>query len=178
MMAFTSCIAKPYDIRMATAIDHTNFALDASVYALQSGFVQSATEILGRLESKGVTRQQIADALGITQPNASKLYQPAAKTGKPRQLSYDEAVILIQRFKLEQSVTSISEELLTPIVDEIAMRLARRPVPESSIRPLVGALSRYLQLVGERPAIHANQDALAAVARAVAPPVPEATNEA
>ena len=48
--------------------------------------MKDATTILDALARRGVTQKQIADAIGITQPNANKLYRPD-RNGKLRTLS-------------------------------------------------------------------------------------------
>lgn len=131
--------------------------------------VESSSEILDRLKRKGVTQQQIADVLGVAQPNVSTLYAQG-KNGKPRQLKWDEGVKLIEEFGLgeaDREEVGVSEELLEPMVEEI-LDMAKRP-GGSEVRLLASALARYLRQITRSPAIRENRDALKAVAQAVSP---------
>lgn len=136
----------------------------------------TATEILRVLDQRGVTRTELGKVLGISQPNATRLYSPDPRSQKLRDLTYEEGRKLIEHYKLEEKASPVAEpvylneELLGPIVQEIA-RLARSERGELPARPLASALSRYLRQIAERPAIHASQDALEAVAQAVVPPL-------
>lgn len=96
-----------------------------------------------------------------------------------RAVKVDEMKVLVEHFGWDGSPTAtpISADLLTPIVNEIAVQ-AQRIGPGLSARPLAQALARYLQQIGASPAIHANQDALEAVAQAVIPLSPEDTQRA
>lgn len=63
--------------------------------------MDSADQILAELKRRGITHAQIAKVLGVNTTNATMLYNPSAKTGKPRRMTYDEGVLLINKFGLK-----------------------------------------------------------------------------
>lgn len=137
----------------------------------------TAADILRILDERGVKRGDLAKVLGVSQPNATRLYapDPRSKTQNPRTLTYDEGCKLIEHYRLENDQADnepvyLNVELLGPIVAEI-VRLVRAQRGEIPVRPLALALSRYLQQLEERPAIRSSQDALEAVAQTSVPPL-------
>lgn len=139
------------------------------------GAMLSAQEILDAIERLGVGRADLAKALGVSQPNATRLYKPDPRTGKTRELSYEEGRRLIEIFNIDSEGEAqpdepafLNEELLEPIVREI-VEASRGDKSASAARPLASALSLYLRQIVSRPAIHASQDALEAVAQSVVP---------
>jgi len=172
MMSGTVLMPPEYDNRMIYASPNTFFMLDAGFSVPQQRRVQTSHDFLDRLRAAGITQEQIAKVLGVSQPNAATLYKPG-KNGKLRMLKWDEGAKLIKAFgdeigepSTEAAPSPISEELLSPIVEEIVAQ-AQSGKPGSSVRPLAEALSRYLRQLAASPAIHASPDALAAVAQAV-----------
>lgn len=148
------------------------------------GQMLTADEILQAINQRGVTRTELASVLGISQPNATRLYTPDGRTGKKRALGYEEGRMLVQKYHLEDDAADteteaaiFNEELLVPIVQEIAAQAGAQR-PETIARPLASALSRYLELIVGRPAIHANPDALEAVAQSVSPPARRSKRQA
>lgn len=63
----------------------------------------SQEDILSQLSARGITQGDIGAALGINRTNANKLFNPVAKTGKTRSLTWDEGVALIETFGLDRS---------------------------------------------------------------------------
>jgi len=159
---------------MNSAIGFPHLVFAGAVAFGDCGEMQDAQAILDALDRKGVTREALAQAIGVSQPNATRLYKPDARTNKKRTLGYDEGRKLIEVFHLEDDAEPeadphyLNEELLIPIVDEIAA-VARQNQSESASRPLAEALARYLRQIVGRPAIHSSRDALEAVAQSVVP---------
>jgi hypothetical protein len=63
--------------------------------------VDSAEQILAELKRRGITHAEIAKVLGVNTTNATMLYNPSKKTGKPRRMTYDEGVQLVKKFGLK-----------------------------------------------------------------------------
>lgn len=165
-----------YDHRIVRASPYTACMLDVIGFDAHERGVESARALLDRLRGAGVTQEQIAKVLGISQPNAATFYNPG-KNGKFRQLKWDEGAKLLAEFGMEieeAERAELSSELLMPIVAEM-VRHAQRRQAGSIVRPLAVALARYLRQIAASPTIHANQDALEAVAQAVVPAPLEAT---
>jgi hypothetical protein len=101
--------------------------------------MDSADQILAKLKQRGVTHAQIAGVLGVATANATKLYNAAGKTGKPRRLTYDEAVLLIKKFDLNPATESdevgpLSLPVARLVVQYVASRLCQsQPVDESLV---------------------------------------------
>ena len=90
--------------------------------------MDSADQILAELKRRGVTHAQIAKVLGVNTTNATMLYNPSAKTGKPRRMTYDEGVMLIDQFGLkpetdEPRVLPLSLPVARLVVQYVASRL-------------------------------------------------------
>jgi len=128
---------------------YTTFALAHRGTAVHHNGMLSSDEILAKLKANGVTHERIAAVLGVTTPNATKLYNPAGKTGKPRRLAYDEAVKLIEKFELTEAVKPIgplSEPVARLLVQYVASRLGVKVSPED---PQVGELAQDIQAFSE-----------------------------
>lgn len=139
----------------------------------------SAAQILAEIDQKGISRAKLAEALGVAQPNATRLYvpDPRSKSKETRALTWDEGCVLIEKFGLaansdQPEPSHLNESLLRPIVAEI-VAVARRARSDDSLQPLTTALARYLQQLDTRPSIRANPDALDAVAQSVVPQAPQ-----
>lgn len=140
--------------------------------------MRNAAEILSALKRKKVTQTEIANALGIKQPNAAKLYTPDKRTGKLRALGHDEALKLIKEFGLDDAEPRIvevpvpaelpSEETFQTVLEEILRLSAEVELPASLARPVSRHLRLCLELLARNPAIQDNEDAIKAVADAVA----------
>lgn len=70
--------------------------------------MRDSQSILAALDAKGIQRNEVAKALNISQPNATRLWQPDSRTGKTRSLTFDEGQLLIDRFRLFQSEPDIA----------------------------------------------------------------------
>jgi hypothetical protein len=113
--------------------------------------VETAADILAKLKERGVKHAEIAKVLGVATPNATKLYNPAAKTGKPRSLGYDEAMLLIRHFSLEEPVTAtkaipLSLPVARLVVQYVASRLG---VPSTTDDALVEDIAQDVQAFSE-----------------------------
>lgn len=113
--------------------------------------MKNATTILDALARRGVTQKQIADAIGITQPNANKLYRPD-RNGKLRTLSYDEGRELIDRFGLANDLAAddhaaFNAATLAPILDALLPLVpstGRSERSSNSCLKLLHMVSRFL----------------------------------
>jgi transcriptional regulator with XRE-family HTH domain len=123
--------------------------------------VHSQDEILTELLARGITQVQIAEALGIARPNANKLFNPAAKTGKKRVLSYDEGVTLIEKFELDRPDDAPVEPMAVPVarlaVQYVAQQLGVKIDPDDErVEDLAQDIRAYSEFVaaaqiGENP---------------------------
>lgn len=71
--------------------------------------VLSAKQVLDEIARRNISRTDVARVLGISQPNATKLWKPDSRTGKTRALRTDEARLLIDAFKLFEEGQPIPE---------------------------------------------------------------------
>lgn len=99
------------------------FALAYAGESAHLAAMRSTSDILAALKDKGVTHERIGVVLGITTPNATKLYNPASKTGKPRKLSYDEGLKLIEEFGLSEAPANL-EPLSEPVARLVVLHVA------------------------------------------------------
>lgn len=137
--------------------------------------VDSSTEFLERLRLAGVTQKQIADALGIGQPNAATLYTPG-KNGKLRKLGWDEGAILAAKFNIEPmnapspdaEPEPISADLLAPLLDALLPLMPKGGQTDRSSRALSEVLAYGLELLRRPGSSRASADALEVAARAAA----------
>jgi len=131
--------------------------------------MRNAATLLEALTRRGITQKQIADAIGITQPNANKLYRPD-RNGKLRTLSYDEARILIERFDLSDDAigadhAAINAATLAPILDALLPLVPSSGRSEKSVELLSQALAYGLALLGTPTARPPSPDAIDVAAR-------------
>jgi len=131
--------------------------------------MKNATTILDALARRGVTQKQIADAIGITQPNANKLYRPD-RNGKLRTLSYDEGRELIDRFGLANDLAAddhaaFNAATLAPILDALLPLVPSTGRSERSVELLSQALAYGLALLGTPTARPPSPDAIGVAAR-------------
>jgi predicted XRE-type DNA-binding protein len=131
--------------------------------------MKDAATILDALVRRGVTQKQIADAIGITQPNANKLYRPD-RNGKLRTLSYDEGCTLIARFGLADDAmaadhTALNAATLAPILDALLPLVPSGGRSEKSVELLSQALAYGLALLGRPTASPPSPDAIGVAAR-------------
>jgi hypothetical protein len=94
-----------------------------------------------------------------------------------RQIKLDEAKAIVDHYDLEAGprVAQIPSEALAIVLEELLRQTEGRRPSASTLRPLAEGLSRGLQLLADNPAIHANMDAVKAVAQALAVRPPAAT---
>lgn len=97
-----------------------------------------------------------------------------------RQIKLDEAKAIVDHYDLEAAprIAQIPSEALAIVLEELLRQTEGRRLGASTLRPLAEGLSRGLQLLADNPAIHANMDAVKAVAQALAARPPAATPEA
>lgn len=164
-----------YDDRIVNASPNTTFIVDALERQDHGRGVESSAEFLERLRLAGVTQNQIAEALGIGQPNAATLYKPG-KNGKLRKLGWDEGAILAAKFDLEPTPERViagdqqpvSADLLAPLMSALLPLVPKTGATERSARVLSEVLAYGLELLRRPDATRASDDALEVAARAVA----------
>jgi hypothetical protein len=103
-----------YDFRTFPSTGYATFGIENDTARWQGRIMWSSASILETLIERGVTQGQIADVLGIATSGGNRLFKPAAKTGKPRKLTYDEGVLLIERFGLEDGAIDTAEAISLP----------------------------------------------------------------
>ena len=109
-------------------------------------------DILTELAARGIKQGEIADALGITRPNANKLFKPAAKTGKTRSLTFDEGVTLIERFGLDKPddspVEAMGVRAARLVVQYVAQQLGVKIDPDDGrVEDLAQDIRAYSEFV-------------------------------
>lgn len=101
--------------------------------------MDSADEILAALKAQGVKQGDIAKVLGVAQPNVSALYNPVKRTGKTRELSYDEGVKLVRAFNLDTGLPPLDEDGVASILNAL-LPLAPDEMSEKAAKALSQAL--------------------------------------
>ncbi len=143
--------------------------------------MHSAADILAalrrRLDARAITQREIAAVLGVTQPNVTKLWKPATRTGKPRALGYDEGVKLVAAFDLfgdlsgdragEGDRTAVSAAALAPLLQAILpLAPPGGELSDSAARALAVALRHGLASLPDPAATDPSAADLAGAARA------------
>jgi len=175
MMSGTVAMTNTYDHRISGASPNTTFIVDGPRDEDHCRDVESSAEFLERLRQAGVTQKQIAEALGIAQPNAATLYTPG-KNGKLRKLGWDEGAVLASAFKVEPVAGAavaaesqpVSADLLAPLMAALLPLVPRSGAPERSAQALSEVLAYGLELLRKPGATRASDDALEVAARAAA----------
>lgn len=136
---------------MLGASSNTTFALDAMQAGVHLFEMHSTREILDALKARGVQQTKIAEVLGIAQSNVSTLFNPTKRTGKPRDLSYDEGVKLIREFSLtvedEGEAPWINEAWLARLLHALGPSLPTGGMSEKAAESLAVALKHGLELL-------------------------------
>lgn len=125
------------------------------------------------------------DAERLTNADLQKLLElPSSRvadifSGK-RKVSLNEAKAIVEHYKLEEAApitvpARIPTAAITIVLEELLQSAGNAQIAATSVRPLAEGLQRGLELLARNPSIHANPDALRAVAQAVAFPSREAT---
>jgi phage repressor protein C with HTH and peptisase S24 domain len=87
--------------------------------------MRESQQILDELGRRGISRAAVARVLGVSQPNATRLWQPDARTGKTRTLGFDEGQKLVTAFKLFEGESDERAAVIAPAAaddeDDIAM---------------------------------------------------------
>jgi hypothetical protein len=107
-------------------------------------------EILDALERRGVERKEIAEALSVDPAAVTRLYETEKK---PRRLLHDEAVILVEKYKLEpeQGPKPLPPSVWRLVAHHIATRL-QLPLREDDprLQELVTDLAAFSRFVRNR----------------------------
>lgn len=151
---------------------NTTFALDAVAQAAHLVEMRSEAEIRdalrARLDAKKITQTDVAQVLGVQQPNAATIFKPA-KNGKLRRISYDEGLKLIEHFELDGgAVERVSEGALARLIFALGPSIPKSGISESAAKALAEALSYALALLQETGASEPTDREIAMAAHAAA----------
>jgi transcriptional regulator with XRE-family HTH domain len=125
------------------------------------------TALKAKLDARKITQKQVADVLGVQQPNVSTLFNPVKKTGKPRDLGFDEGVALIEKFDLGEVPGQINASALARVLQAVLPNLLEvDDVPDGAARALAVALRHALALLANQPAIETDEQTIEMAARA------------
>ena len=133
--------------------DCSTFFVDCRTVSRHQAWVLSAQDILDRLKAAGITHERIARVLGVSTPNATRLYNPDPKTGKCRKLGYDEGVSLVVEFGLEDSHDETPiEPMAVPVarlaVQYVAQQLGAKIDPDDErVEDLAQDIRAYSEFV-------------------------------
>lgn len=152
----------------ATANSASVFAQSALM--IDAAFMQDADAILAALTERGIPRDDVAKVLKISQPNATRLWKPDPRTGRKRDLSYDEGRRLITAFKLEEAAPapSFNDEVIARLLEALVPLAPRSGLTEASSTRLAKALVYGLELLGESNSTRPTPDAIDVAARGAA----------
>jgi hypothetical protein len=119
-----------------------------------NALVLTTRDILTALREKGVPNSQIADALDLDASRVTELYWNIDENpkGKPRKLSHDEAVKLVQVYGLEpgQRATPLPLQMLRLVVRHVATKLGVPPArTEAQMADLAKDLLAFSEFVSE-----------------------------
>ncbi|MDH4746651.1 XRE family transcriptional regulator [Sphingomonas sp. CBMAI 2297] len=163
-------MSSTYETRISMAIGNTTFALDRRVGSEHLGEMQTASEILAalkrRLDSREITQQDVADVLGVKQPNVSTLFNPVKRTGKPRALTYDEGVALVREFNLGDVPGVISATSIAPILRALLSAAPEGEPSERASQALAVALRHGIALLEGLPSNQPTEEQISSAARA------------
>lgn len=137
-MSSAVLMRRHYEKRNISASPISAIVVDAAANFQQPLAMFDTKGLLDTLERKGVTRADIARALGLPSPRITEMY-----SGK-RRVMLDEAKRLVDTFNLEQSdqVEPISEGVARLLARHVATRLGK-PLPGDD--PLLQELAEDLR---------------------------------
>ncbi len=141
-----------YDFRTLPSMECATFVVDCVRRGWQGHQMDKQEALMIALRERGVKQEEIARVLGIAQANVSKLYNSVSKTGKPRKLSYDEGVALINAFGLDpQNDSAPIEPMSVPVarlaVQYVAQQLGVRIDPDDQrVEDLARDIQAYSEL--------------------------------
>lgn len=125
------------------------------------GPMDTSEMILSALKARNVTHERIAAVLGVATKNATRLFNPDPKTGKPRKLSYDEGMALINAFGLQDDADDGIEPMSLPVarlaVQYVAQQLGVKIDPDDErVEDLALDIQAYSEFaassqIGENP---------------------------
>lgn len=81
--------------------------------------MRESQQILDEIVRRGISRTDVARVLGVSQPNATRLWQPDSRTGKTRALGFDEGQKLVIAFKLLEGEGEGQLPPTAPASDEV-----------------------------------------------------------
>lgn len=152
-MICSAVMASYYDKRSKASSTLTKYGLDRSYNTIHVGGVLTKGELFAALEAKGVTNVQMQNALELPSSRVSELRRgfPGSDTDlKPRELTYDEGVKLIQAFlpELDQQAPPLPVPILRLVVLHIARRLGC-PVREEQVSDLAEDLRAFAEYASD-----------------------------
>jgi hypothetical protein len=132
--------------------------------------MQDAKAILDALDARSIGREAVAKVLGISQPNATRLFKPDPRTKKKRVLTYDEGRKLIAAFNLDETSpnASLNDEVVARLLEALVPLVPRSGLTGASATRLAKALVYGLELLGEASPTRPNHDAIEVAARGAA----------
>jgi hypothetical protein len=171
MMSGTFRMNGQYESRINVASEYTTFAFDGCALVPQKAQVHTSDEILAalrkKLDDRVLTQAEVARVLGVSQPNVTKLWSPAAKTGKTRVLGYDEGLKLVEAFELFDDGDVVSADALAPLLKAVVPLAPKTAeLSDSAAQALAVALRHGLATLPNHGTIAPSENDLAGAARA------------
>ena len=114
-MISAAVMSQPYERRKIKSIGLTKGGVDFNGTKIQFACVLNSTQLLARLSDREIKNVEIARVLGIPESRVSEM-----RAGN-RRIKLDEAVKLVQAFKLEGDGSAAAE--ITPLTTPVARLL-------------------------------------------------------
>lgn len=130
---------------------------------MQHGMFTKA-QFLEAVKTVAKTQAEIAGVLGLSEAAVSLIYKNPSE-GKPRQLSYDEAVKLADYYGIDPN--KITAEKLIPVL-RMCLRNPPAEWTDQAVRRFAEDLVYGLELLRFSSSIEPSQDAIDVAARAIA----------
>lgn len=170
LMMSCAVIPPDYAIRSNDARGFTKYGVAPRYDSVQLCGVFSKSELLSALGAKGITNAEMQKALGLPSSRVSEILRatPGKETDlKPRELTYDEGVRLIQAFlpELSQGVSPLPIAILRLIVAHIARELDCA-IDEAQLADLAEDLRAFSEYASD-PRVRGNAEASEAFFRAL-----------
>jgi hypothetical protein len=137
MMSETVMFGSDTDFRNYAQVPIPNCAIYAPLPEPRITGMLTTTEILRELEARNIPKTEIARVAGVGKSRVTELFEAIAHEpkNKPRKLSHDEAVRLVEGFGLEQAPPA------SPLPVQVCRLLARHvgrklgvPLPDDDAR--------------------------------------------
>ena len=146
----------PYANRREMQALFTLTGVDNLCAARNAALMMTGDQILARLKDAGIRKRDIAQTLRIPDSRVAEMY------GGRRQMKLDEAVRLVEAFKLDetpQGITPLTTPIARLLVQHVALAVGAQLDPES---PVVSALAADLRAFSEFAADRRVRDSIQA----------------